>query len=118
MADVVDTTGASFCAQNSKHFDPVNALLDALERQTAGWEALPEIDDAVRDNALRDKVRELSLDETGALLRQVEPTTIAGVIRALRHVIDRIAPDDGGGPDDYTLPLARNAVSALARMAG
>ncbi len=113
MADVVDTTGAPFCAQNSKHFDPVNALLDVLERQTAGWDALPEDDDA-----LRHKVRELSWDETGALLRQVEPTTIAGVIRALRHVIDRIAPDDGGGPDDYTLPLARNAVSALARMAG
>lgn len=113
MAEVVDTTGAPFCAQNSRYFDPVNALLDALERQTAGWEALPDDDDD-----LRDRVRALSWDETGALLRQVEPTTIAGVIRALRHVIDRIAPDDGGGPDDYTLPLARNAVSALARMAG
>lgn len=113
MADVVDTTGACPCAQNSKHIDPVNALLDALARQKAQWQALPEDDDD-----LRDKVREMSWDETGALLRQVEPTTIAGVIRALRHVIERIEPDDGGGPDDYTLPLARNAVAALERMAG
>ena len=113
MADVVDTTGAPFCAQNSKYFDPVSALLDVLERQTAGWNDLPEIDDA-----LRDKVRELSWDETGSLLGRVQPTTISGVIRALRHVIERIEPDDGGGPDDYTLPLARNAVAALERMVG
>jgi hypothetical protein len=113
MADVVDTTGAPFCAQNSRSFDPVSALLDVLERQTAGWDALPEDDDA-----LRHKVQELSWDETGALLRRTQPTTISGVIRALRHVIGRMEPDDGGGPDDYTLPLARNAVAALERIVG
>ncbi|HRJ60442.1 MAG TPA: hypothetical protein PKZ99_04595 [Azospirillaceae bacterium] len=92
----------------------MSALLDALERQTAGWENLPKIDDA-----LRDRMRELSWDETGALLRRTQPTTISGVIRALRHVIGRMEPDEGGGPpDDYTPPLARNAVAALERMVG
>jgi hypothetical protein len=113
MAGSVDTTAAPLCAQISDQADPINLLLDLMERQTAGWEALPEDDDA-----LRSKVAALTWDETGALLQRFQPTTMTGAIRALRHVVERIAPDDGGGPNDYTLPLARNAVTALERMVG
>lgn len=115
MAKVVDTTVAPSCAQflHSPHFpDLIPLLLDMLERQTAGWEALPE------DDAVRHAVAALTGDETGALLQRYAPTTLIGCIRALRHTIDRMAEDDGGGPDDYTIPLARNAVSALERMVG
>jgi len=113
MAGVVDTTGAHCRVQNSQSPDLVTVLLDIMERQMAGWCTLPPDDDD-----LRDKVAALTRDETGALLRRTEPTTMIGVIRALRHVVDRIAPDDGGGPDDYSLPLARNAITALERMVG
>jgi hypothetical protein len=123
MAGDSDSTSASPCAsapasactqipQALQSPDLIPLLLDMLERQTAGWEAMPE------DNDLRDKVAALTWDETGALLRRCAPTTLHGVARALRHTIERIAEDDGGGPDDYTIPLARNAVTALEGMIG
>lgn len=113
MADMVDTTGTRLRVQNSRPPDPVTLLLDVMERQVSGWLTLPPDDDD-----LRDKVAALTHDETGALLRQMEPTTINGAIRALRHVTERMAPDDGGGPNDYSIPLARNAIAALERMVG
>lgn len=113
MADVVDTTAARLRVQNSHTPDPVTLLLDVMERQVTGWRTLPSDDDGVRD-----RVAELTRDETGALLRQIEPTTISGVIRALRHATERIAPNGGAGPDAYSIPLARNAITALERMVG
>ncbi len=110
MAGVVDTTGTPMRVHISP--DPVAVLLDMMERQKAGWMALPPDDD------LRDRVAALTWDETGALLQRTEPTTLAGVVRALRHVMDRLGPGNGGMPADYTLPLARNAIAALERMVG
>ncbi|MCW2247195.1 hypothetical protein M2352_002786 [Azospirillum fermentarium] len=118
MANVVDTTGTPLRVQNSqtadsRNADPVTVLLDVMERQVAGWKTLSPDDDD-----LRDRVAALTWDETSALLRRTEPTTLTGVIRALHHVVDRIAHGPGGGPRDHTLPLARNAVAALERMVG
>lgn len=113
MADVVHTTGAHSCVQNSRSPDPVALLLEVMEHQLSGWRTLPPDDDA-----LRDKVAELTRDQTGALLRRVEPTTMMGAIRALRHVVEKLAPNNGPGPDDYSIPLARNAITALERMVG
>jgi hypothetical protein len=112
MADVVDTTSAPLRAQFSDTTDPVNVLLDLIERQVGGWRRFSS------DDTLTDAVAELSWVETGALLRRFEPTTLSGVARALRHAVDRMGPDADGGSGDYVLPLARNAVSALERMVG
>lgn len=113
MADPVGTTGAHPCAPLSEHFedpDPVVLLLEARRRQLEAWRALPESADDVRN-----PVADMSWGATGALLGQIRPTTVAGALIALRHVVDRLRRDQPSADLDYPVPLAERALLTLER---
>ena len=110
MADVGDTTGASVCAPLSENPDPVVLLLELRQRQLDAWRALP-----AEAEALRNPLADLSWGATGLLLARVAPTSVAGALLALRHVLARLHRDHPADAD-YPLALADNALAALERL--
>lgn len=111
MADVGLTTDAPMRASIpvvSEQPDPVVLLIDAWERQLAGWRTLPSDPDE-----LSDRVADISWGETGTLLRQFRPTSVDGALRALRHALMCLHRYHPEACKDFCVPLAENAVAML-----
>jgi hypothetical protein len=85
-------------------------LLEVRQRQLEAWRALPEGADS-----LRNPVADMSWGATGVLLGKLRPTTVAGAMLALRHVVDRLRRDHPAD-SDYPLPLAEHALSTLEQL--
>ena len=114
MADPVGTTGARPCAslsESSNNPDPVVLLLEVWQRQLEAWRALPESADS-----LRNPVADMSWGATGALLAKLRPTTVAGALLALRHVVACLRRDNPLADSDHPIPLAEHAITALEHL--
>jgi len=112
MADPVDTTGAPARASLPENPDPVVLLLQIWQRQFEVWRTLP-----AEADGLRNTVADISWGLTSTALASVRPTTRAGALLALRHVVFCLRRDHSFADSDYyPIPLAERALATLEHL--